>query len=689
VAPDSESLNEDQVRRLRITCEHIDRLLSEIEGILHESTSLAAFPSYTSDLTPAQRKTIEDYIARVRARLIQVLDGQEIQRRQPWVPVSRAIKGRLYSIDIAAEELKPKYMRGFGGVSDTTAKELNGIAGELQALVARLERYLAGGTGKDFRKRLQRLEGAGNDLDLLSRIERVVAGRGLVEFRGTIASILDRAEDRSFEIAVFGRVSSGKSSLLNTVLDTDILPVGVTPVTAVPTRIIHGETRSLTVSFANAPAKTVEILRLGEFATEQQNPGNTKHVSRITVTLPAPRLSRGVTFVDTPGLGSLATSGAAETLAYLPRCDLGVVLIDAGSTLTSGDLQTILTLQEAAVPAHVLLSKADLLNQQDCEKTLAYVRKHIVSETGLDIPVHPVSVRPSHRTLLDRWFEEEILPLFSRSQELRAASLQRKIGSLRESVVFVLSNKIQRDSLRGENVDIRAIESQLRLATGLIDETRTACEREIKKMADNIPEIFSAAAASVRKASSRTDPGMGPDDIIRTAVLQAVHGWARNVQRPVETLALQLQDELVKSAGDLGIADMPGGDEFLSLVRNMPVFDPGPIHLTAPKSAISALLGRSCTDNYTADYIRRQLGEPFTKALASYLRLLQEWSKGVTNQLGQRFEIYAERYRAQADQSSGRQDVSMDEIRAIEEDLRILGGSGTDKVFGETGRKEV
>ena len=64
--------------------------------------------------------------------------------------------------------------------------------------------------------------------------------------------------------------------------------------------------------------------------TEQENPGNTKHVTRLLVKIPAPRLSSGIVLVDTPGLGSLATTGAAETLAYLPRCDLGIVLIDAG-----------------------------------------------------------------------------------------------------------------------------------------------------------------------------------------------------------------------------------------------------------------------------------------------------------------------------------------------------------------------
>ncbi len=680
MATDSDTLNEDQVRRLRITCEHIDRLLSDIEGILNESASLAAFPSYTADIAPVQQKTIEDYIARIRARLIRVLDGQGIPRKPPWVSASRAINGRLCSIDIAAEELKPKYMRGFGNVSNTTATELNGISGELQALVVRLEKYLAGGTGQDFRERLKRLEEEGNNLNLLSRIERVVAERGLVEFRGTIASILDRAEDRSFEIAVFGRVSSGKSSLLNAVLGTDVLPVGVTPVTSVPTRITHSEQPSLTVSFADAPAQSLEIARLGEFATEQQNPGNKKHVARITVTLPAPRLSQGVTFVDTPGLGSLATSGAAETLAYLPRCDLGVVLIDAGSTLTSGDLQTILTLQEAAIPAHVLLSKADLLSRQDCEKTIAYVREHIISETGLDLPVHPVSVRPSHRTLLDRWFEEDILPLYSRSQELRASSLQRKIGSLRESVVFILHATIQRsqNTSLGDREENRVVESRLRRATGLIDETRVSCDREIKKMANDMPEVYSAAAVSVLEAPTlNTDPGIATDSIIRTAVLRVVQGWAKNVQVPVETLALRLQEELVLCAGDLGVADMPGGDEFLSLIRGMPVFDMGTIDVTVPKPAFASLLGRQYAQNHMAEHIRQQLGEPFRQALASYLRLLQEWSRVVTGQLGKRFEIYAERYRAQVDRSVGGQNISVDDIRVIEDDLKLLYGQSS------------
>jgi len=36
-------------------------------------------------------------------------------------------------------------------------------------------------------------------------------------------------------------------------------------------------------------------------------------------------------------LGSLAVAGAEETIAYLPRCELGIVLIDASAGLTQDD----------------------------------------------------------------------------------------------------------------------------------------------------------------------------------------------------------------------------------------------------------------------------------------------------------------------------------------------------------------
>ena len=45
-----ESLNPYQANRLRITCQYIDKLLGEIEGILNATVSKAAFPRYVTDI---------------------------------------------------------------------------------------------------------------------------------------------------------------------------------------------------------------------------------------------------------------------------------------------------------------------------------------------------------------------------------------------------------------------------------------------------------------------------------------------------------------------------------------------------------------------------------------------------------------------------------------------------------------
>ena len=217
-----------------------------------------------------------------------------------------------------------------------------------------------------------------------------------------------------------------------------MLPVGVTPVTAVPTRLVRGDAPSATVYFAEYGPRNVDPKELAEYASEERNRGNHKHVTGITVEIPSRRLREGVVLVDTPGIGSLAASGSAETFAYLPRCDLSVVLIDAGSTLNEEDLSLLRDLYEGGIPAQVLLSKADLLTAEDRQRVLQYIRDQLRQQLNLDVAIHPVSVVGEDAALLDRWFEKEIEPLWEQQRMLTEESLRRKIARLRESVMAVL-----------------------------------------------------------------------------------------------------------------------------------------------------------------------------------------------------------------------------------------------------------
>src|SRR5437773_4525388 len=261
-----------------------------------------------------------------------------------------------------------------------------------------------------------------NEIRLLGEIERIVTAHGLVEFRGTLSMLLDRMESAAFEVGVFGVVRSGKSSLLNCILQTDVLPIGVTPVTAIPTRISHGPVAEAGIEFAEAQPQIIPLSQLPEFATEQKNQGNKKHVTRIFVKLPSDRLAEGVTFVDTPGLGSLAVAGAEETIAYLPRCDLGIVLIDASAGLTQDDLVVVQALYQAGASIMVLISKADLFTAADREQMMAYVKANLRDQLHVDPSVHAISVFGADTAICDQWFETELRPLLAQHHELAVLS---------------------------------------------------------------------------------------------------------------------------------------------------------------------------------------------------------------------------------------------------------------------------
>ncbi len=679
------SLNSNHERRLSVTCRHIDKLLADMESMLNVSASKLAFPQYAPDLTSAQRRVIEDYISRIRAQLVRVLDGQNMERPPADIPVSRTLHATLTFVDIAVEELKPEYMRGYGEVPTAAAVELNGIAGELQGLVRQLDHYLTRGAGENLQQRLEKLERTGDEVLLLKKLESIITERGLVEFRSTLSMILDRLEDNSFEIAIFGRVSSGKSSLLNAMLETDVLPVGVTPITAVPTRLAYGEAAAVNVCFANRSPERYEISQLPEFVSEQLNPGNEKHLTRIVVQLPSPRLRDGITFVDTPGLGSLATRGAAETLAYLPRCDLGVVLIDAGSTLTPDDLQTIQILYDAAIPATVLLSKADLLTVDDRSRVIEYVRDHIRKELDLDLTVHAVSVVHESKELLTRWFEEDIAPLYNQRQELKVLSIRRKLGGLRQSVEITLRARLRRkDQVPLQKIaQLRVVEAELRQANGRLEEMKKIARRVADELERSSRKTLPIAAASLVESWSLPGADEKPSsEIVRAAVARTVQEQTEALRRRIDVLAHKLHETLQSAAKVLAIADIPSAEEFVSVLREMPAFDLGQLDFRLRRPALLTLLGRKLSASFVTTRLNRLIGSKLARSLSAYRALLYDWSERTLGQIQRRFDAYANSYRALVDRSLGNQELRTNHDEdIIRHDLEALQSAPAEKIM--------
>jgi GTP-binding protein EngB required for normal cell division len=673
-------LNDSQRRRLSITCEYIDKLLRDVEHILHSATSKSPFPRYLIDVNPSQARVIEDYIRRLRDQLLRTLDWQHMIPKPAEIPVTRAVLTNLSFIDIAIEELRPDYMKGSGAVPADAIGELNGVVHELRTIVNGMERYLRQSFGPNLEQRLQELERAGQDVALLQRIEQIVTRHGLVEFRQRIASLVSRLEDEALEVALFGRVSSGKSSLLNALLGDPILPVGVNPITAVPTQLRYGPALRAAVTYGDGRSEIVSVDEFAKLVTELGNPGNLRNVARALVEVPSPRLKQGIILVDTPGLGSLARKGAAETLAYLPQCDLALLLIDAGTSLNDEDLGTLRLLCESGIPTLVLLSKADLLSQEDLSRVSAYIQSQIEQELGLTLAVHAVSAMPNHSALLDTFFASELLPRFEQSRQLRTASTARKIGSLRESVTAALEMVVQRQQ-RGatsSRMDSRELESHLRRITGEIGELGTSLDHAILRFAETPDALIRKVAERALGRTNDSDHSGSLPEHLSEWMQDAVQEFLNTCVDRMRATGSRAIRTLEQIGRQTGRSEMPSEDELEALLREAPRFD-----LAArpddPHIGRWQWLGEAASRALLQNSIRRSIGPLFKQQLHLYGYALSQWSRLTVEEIQVLVNSYAEADREQLHRMAGTGGAIADSPQ-IENDLAALRDSGGEEV---------
>ncbi len=141
--------NEAQINHLLASFRHVDGLLSSIERILECAQSQSPFPRYQLDVAPDMRSELEEQIRRLRALLVSILDRRQIPVPPPGIAASHAIATATDFIELAVDELRPKQMRAYGGLSEPAAAVLNGIVDELERMAVTMIR-----TAKNGRKQV-------------------------------------------------------------------------------------------------------------------------------------------------------------------------------------------------------------------------------------------------------------------------------------------------------------------------------------------------------------------------------------------------------------------------------------------------------------------------------------------------------------------------------------------------------
>lgn len=631
-------MNEAQKRRITATFQHVNGLLQSAAQGLSNDGKDSPFQELIPDSTPIQHRVITDLAQQIRARMASALDRMGIALHPPTVPATRSALTNLMFAEVDLEDLDPKRMTGYGPLSDEDAQAIREGCADILALLEQARTFLEARIRSDLEARSAALAAPEPFQRLLGELARVITAQGLVGLRPTLEGLLTGAEEQRFEVAVFGRVSSGKSSLLNRILGQAVLPVGATPVTALVTHLVHGPEPRAQIRFAQAASRSISLAELADYITEQGNPANHKQVVSVHLEVPNPHLQRGVAFVDTPGLGSLAHAGAGETMAYLPRADLALLLTDATSALTPGDLLLLASLLKAGIRAMAVLSKADLLTPEDRQRVREYVAGHLKAELGDAIPVHLVSVVGSEATLADRWFAEVLEPLLDNHQEERLLALARKAESLRAQVLSLLKRRLRHEP-SGAPAPPPPSAEQAEQAEAALREAATAPDRALADCRDLFRDLPAMA--------DRLEDGLAAELLAEGREGLPLRIRAR-IEAPVAEVVRQvlarLEEVRATLARALDLASAASGGESTPLPepRDLPFFGGGElVGALASLEAPSSLLPTGLRRKLIRRNLRNRLGEDLSNTLNGHRRRLDSWCQGTLSALGQAFQARA------------------------------------------------
>lgn len=215
-----------------------------------------------------------------------------------------------------------------------------------------------------------------------------------------MARLYRLATNKRFTVAFVGEFSRGKSTLINRIIDKEILPVANLPTTAVLTRIVYGDKSRMTV--CDKDGKKIKELPVSQDSWKgltAANFGEQEPEGSVIVEYPDKWLGEfAIDFIDTPGAGDLEEKRAMVIERAMVNADAAIIAIDANKALSQTEQLFIQQkIMSRGVPFVALaVTKLDLVNSNERVKVLSFLLNRlktlkismpiIVADNTIDIP---------------------------------------------------------------------------------------------------------------------------------------------------------------------------------------------------------------------------------------------------------------------------------------------------------------
>ncbi len=304
----------------------------------------------------------------------------------------------------------------------------------------------------------------------------------------------DRLDEGLLRVAALGQFKRGKSTLLNALLGAPLLPMGVTPVTALPTFIRAGDRPRVRVEFDDEQRSVIQgegggvAEILDRFISEARNPHNRRRVASVSIEVPSDLLVQGVMLIDTPGVGSTHRHNTTAAEAALAECDAAIFVLSADPPITEVEVEYLEKIRRLIPRILFVLNKADLLDEAEQAAAIQYL-KSVLKERQIAAPdgVFPVSARLGLRARFDGDGQALEGSGLTRLEDALTGDLARSKRTILDVTLRVRAIDLVADMLFQAELEYRALltpEAELRRKAEIFEASVHSFEEERRLLSD-------------------------------------------------------------------------------------------------------------------------------------------------------------------------------------------------------------
>lgn len=261
-----------------------------------------------------------------------------------------------------------------------------------------------------------------------------------------------KLERKDMTVAVIGQFKRGKSALANRILDETVMPVGIVPITSAVTKVKAGEKRT-EVHYENGKVEEVAPEDLHFYISEQENKNNELGIEEVVMHAPSKFLSEGLTFVDTPGVGSFHKNNTEVAYDNMKESDAVIFLLSVDSPINQIEIDFLKSTRDFAAKFYFAVNKIDSVSREELSVYLEYCKTVLGQITGETAEMFPVSAKTGEG--VEELKDAIIKDLRLKPQEIMEESTAMKLVDLIDDAIEQLDFYWKAMNMEYGELDVR------------------------------------------------------------------------------------------------------------------------------------------------------------------------------------------------------------------------------------------